>query len=324
MDAIDRRRLLLALGGVLAVAPALAGALPSMVYDDPDDLYAALRDKPSLSLPMTGGTIAVVFADDVPGVNRPKVLAWVRHAARALTTYFGRFPVDHLGLLIIAEDSDKVGHATTFGYAGSAIRIHVGMRADDGALARDWVLVHEMMHAALPDLPRRALWLQEGSATYLEPIARTQAGELAVTEVWRQSLAGMPRGQPNAGEGGMDGTDAWGRLYWGGATFWLLAEVGIFEATQGRGSLREALRAINRASGGNSIEWSPEQMMQTGDMAVGGVTLATLYRRFADQRIETDLYALFARLGVVGRPDGAIAFDDSAPLARLRQRITRA
>ncbi|MFX6815345.1 hypothetical protein ABTH42_19380, partial [Acinetobacter baumannii] len=83
--------------------------------------------------------------------------------------YFGRWPIKSYGLLVVDQPGDKVGHATTYGFAGSATRIFVGHDADVAAFDRDWILVHEMMHAALPNLPRRALWLQEGSATWLEP-----------------------------------------------------------------------------------------------------------------------------------------------------------
>jgi predicted metalloprotease with PDZ domain len=134
----------------------------------------------------------------------------------------------------------------------------------------------------------------------------------------------MPTGEPLPGDEGMDGTTAHGRLYWGGATFWLLAEVAIHDQSQGRRSLREALRAVNRASGGNRARWSPEQLMRAGDLATGTQALSTLYARFATSRVETDLPALFRRLGVMVQPDGGVGFDDGAPLAALRRSITQA
>ncbi|MBN9940398.1 hypothetical protein JND29_15055, partial [Listeria monocytogenes] len=85
----------------------------------------ALRGQPGQQLKIGGGTINLVFADGAPGLARAPVLAWVRTAAMALTAYFGRSPVSDYGLLVIVEPGDRVGHATTFGYAGSATRIHV-------------------------------------------------------------------------------------------------------------------------------------------------------------------------------------------------------
>lgn len=317
-----RRNAITALGVGIAAATAFADARETPRYNDPDDLYAALRDQPVERIVLPGGEIALVFADGAPGLDRDRPRAWVQRAADAVTRYFGRFPVKHYGLLVIAEDGDTVGHATTFGYAGSATRIHVGRSTDRAAFARDWVLTHEMLHAALPDLPRRALWLQEGNATYVEPIARARAGYLSASDVWHQSLAGMPKGEPGPNEGGMDGTKSWARLYWGGATFWLRAEIDIARASAGRRALQDAMREINRRSGGNSADWTPEQLMAAGDAATRTDALSRLYARFARERVATDLDALFASLGVTAR-DGRVTFDDAAPLAALRRNLTR-
>jgi len=318
----DRRAVILGLGAAAIGGLSLVGAVAAPGYDDPDDMYAALRGQPDQRLWIGGGSIRVVFADGAPGVAREPVLTWVRTAARAVSAYFGHFPVADYGLLVIAEPSDRVGHATTFGYAGSATRIHVGTQAAGDAFNNDWVLVHEMVHTALPNLPRRALWLQEGNATYVEPIARALIGQLPVAEVWRESVAGMPKGSPHVDDAGMDGTSAWGRLYWGGATFWLLAEIAIYRDTNGKHSLREALRHINRASGGNGTIWSPEQLMETGDRVIGTRSLSALYNRFANARVDTDLHDLFQQLGVTRGGNGEVVFDDRAPLAGLRRQIT--
>ncbi|MBV2150098.1 hypothetical protein KRZ98_17790 [Sphingobium sp. AS12] len=324
MPGLDRRGMILGLGAAAVALTTVAGAIGIPSYDDPDDMYAALRAQPALSLAERGGTIRLVFADGAPLLDRERVTAWVRRAATAVTAYFDRFPVRDYGLLVIAQRGDRVGHATTFGYAGSATRIHVGTDATEQAFAEDWVLIHEMAHTALPDLPRRALWLQEGNATYVEPIARALARQIPASEVWRQAVLGMPKGEPGPADAGMDGTHAWGRLYWGGATFWLLAEIAVDQASKGTRSLRDALRRINRESGGNIVDWTAEQMMAVGDAAIGQNILSGLYARFAETRIATDLPELFDRLGIRLDASGGLRFDDMAPLADLRRRITAA
>lgn len=318
---IDRRTMLISIGVGAAGVTSLAAAMPPESYSDPDDIYAALGTQPGMAIDRGGRTIKIVFADGAPGVDRPRVMAWVDRAATALIDYFGQLPVAQYGLLVIAEPGNRVGHATTFGYAGAITRIHVGMEATDDAFARDWVLVHEMLHTALPDMPRRALWLQEGNATWVEPVARVAVGQLPASEVWRQAIIGMPRGEPRAGDGGMDGTRVHDRLYWGGATFWLLAEIAILQQSHGRRSLRDAMRAINQASGGNIVDWAPEQMMAVGDKATGTTALTRLYADFVAGPVNTDLDALFKRLGVMATADGVI-FDDHAPLAAIRRRVT--
>ena len=230
--------------GAVGAAGVLRAGGATDTYDDPRALYHALATQPAEPIELDGGTISLVFADGAPGLDRGAVRAWVHLAASALTTYFGHFPIREYGLLVIAQDGDHVGHATTFGFDGSATRVHVGRDASEAAYRSDWVLVHEMMHAALPNLPRRALWLQEGNATWLEPVARAQAGTLPIASVWTQAFRGMPHGEPAPDELGMDGTKRWGRLYWGGATFWLEAEIAIWEQSHGRKGLIDAMRAV--------------------------------------------------------------------------------
>lgn len=325
--AIDRRALMIAIGasaiGAAVGASTIAGAAVAAAarYDDPDDIYAALRDQPAIVLDRGGRTVSIVFADGAPGLDRARTIAWINRAMTALMGYFGQLPVAQYGLLVIAEPGDGVGHATTFGYGGAITRIRVGTGATDAAFARDWVLVHEMLHTALPDLPRRSLWLQEGNATWVEPVARVAAGQLPASEVWRQAIIGMPRGEPGPGAGAIDGTMDHGRLYWGGATFWLLAEIAIIEQSRGRHGLRDAMRAINRASGGNIVDWTPEAMMAVGDRAINAAVLTDLYARFVAGPVSTDLDGLFARLGVAAS-GGGVVFNDAAPLAAIRRRIT--
>ena len=322
MGTVTRRSALLAIGGAAATAGTLAGLAPPPLYGDPENIYAALRKQPGTTLRLYGGEIKVVFADGAPGVDRERTLAWVAHAAKAVSRYFGHYPVARFGLLVIGEDSHRVGHATTFGYDGAITRVQVGTRADAASFAKDWVLVHEMLHTALPNLPRRALWLQEGNATWVEPVARAQIGWITPEEVWLEAAQGLPKGEPAATEGGMDGTRSWGRLYWGGAAFWLLAEIAIYEQSRGHFLLRDALRGINRTSGGNGVVWEPEQMMKVGDDATGTSALRNIYRQFADGPVDLNVAATLARLGI--ELEGGIRLVDGAPLAALRRRITAA
>jgi hypothetical protein len=319
---IRRRDLLLGAGATLVSGASAARAQTNPSYAHPRAIYEALRIQAATNVVVDGASIRLVFADGAPGIDRLRIKRWVESAARAVSAYFTRFPTQHYGLLIVAEEGDGIGDATTYGFRGPATRIHVGMDTTEGALARDWVLVHEMAHIALPDLPRRALWLQEGNATWIEPIARAQAKQISASEVWRQAIAGMPQGMRDPSAGGMDGTQEWGRLYWGGAIFWMLAEIAVYEQSAGRAQLRDALRAINRESGGNAVEWSPEKMMAVGDAATGYSALQRLYESFASHPVEVDLNQTFRRLGVSRPLRGSVHFDANAELAALTRRIT--
>lgn len=177
--------------------------------------YDAFDRLPKTDLDVAGATIHVGFAPGDMALPKEKIFDWIKACARAVSIYYGRFPVSSLRLLIVPVDGSRVRGGTTWGYRGAAIRLPIGRDAGVDDLKRDWVIVHEMVHTALPDLDDRYAWLSEGLAVYVEPVARVQAGDLTAREIWLAMLRDMPKGLPQAGDAGLDNTDTWGRKYWG-------------------------------------------------------------------------------------------------------------
>lgn len=308
-------------GTALIISMVATTDAPAAGFDTLREVRAGLATDPPVVEGIGGGTISVVFANGASGLDREKALAWIRSSAKTVSDYFGRFPVSKVSILVVAAPGASVGQATTWGYDGSTIRVSVGRDMTDTGYARDWKMVHEMTHLALPNLPENQLWALEGSATYAEPIARARLGKLTDAQVWAGMLHGLPNGLPQAGDRGLDRTGTWGRTYWGGALFYLVADVRIRQATGNRKSLRDAFVAINRASHGNEAEWTVSQIVATGDKATGTSVLTVLYAQMAERPFAPDLQRLFADLGV-GETDGQIRFDDQAPLASIRQAMT--
>jgi hypothetical protein len=197
--------------------------------------------------------------------------------------------------------------------------IHLGRGLEEADLERDWVLHHELIHLAFPTLPRDHLWLEEGLSTYLEPIIRARAGRLDERKVWAEFAGAMGQGQPEPGDEGLDRTHTWGRTYWGGAIFCLLADVAIRTRTDNQRSLDDALRAIVHSGGQIGKRWSLAAALHIGDEATGGTDLRDLHARLGERSERVDLGALFGSLGVT--PGGRL--DDRAPLTSIRRAITR-
>lgn len=246
---------------------------------------------------------------------------WVVDSARAVSAYFGHFPVPEALVLVVVDDGDEVYMGKSLSGGGASVLVHVGADATPEDLARDWVMTHELTHTAFPAQPRRRDWIEEGLATYVEPIARARIGQLGAEEVWRSYTWGMPQGLPEAGDRGLDNTHTWGRTYWGGALFLLVADVEIRKRTQGKASLETALRAIVDAGGTNAVRWELERAMAVGDGAIGVRVLGDLLAAWASGPVRYDVAALFRDLGV-RREGRAITFDDAAPLAWVRKGIT--
>lgn len=317
---IGRRTLLAA--GAAAAFPGMTGRLRAQSYGSLGEVVREFERHRPMRLSAGGAHIDLAFAQGSDGIDKQRVIDWVTRSARAVTRYFGRFPVPRVRLLIAPDDSARVGHATTWGYGGATIRIGVGTQATEAAFRRDWVLVHEMVHLALPNLPEEQIWALEGNATYVEPIARVQTGDLEPATIWRDMTLGLVKGLPLAGDEGLDRTHSWARTYWGGALYYLVADIGILTSTGGQKGLQHALRAINQASGGNGTEWSMEQLVKTGDAATGVDTLTRLWTQWRDTPVPVDLDQLFTDLGVSVSGD-TVVFDDNAPLANIRLAITR-
>jgi predicted metalloprotease with PDZ domain len=309
---------------VTGVMPAAGeGRYEGRLEDLPLAPYSAFGPLEVTRLRAAGGALEVALAPGQRALSREAILDWVERAAAAVAAVYGRLPVPRVAVLVLPGSRRAVGFGSTLGHGGASIVVWLGAQAREEDLRRDWVLTHEMAHLGLPNLPRDQRWLEEGLATYLEPVARARAGQISAEEAWAGLVAGLPKGLPRDGDGGLDGTRSWGRTYWGGALFYLLADLEIRERTGNRRSLDDALRGIVAAGGTIAVRWPVARALEAGDRSAGVDVLRRLHARLGATRDEVDLDALWARLGV-RQQAGAIHFDDAAPLAAIRRSLTDA
>lgn len=186
-------------------------------------------------------------------------------------------------------------------------------------MERDWVMVHEMIHLAFPWMDGRHNWMAEGIAVYVESIARLQAGHVSPAQVWGDFARMMPRGLPQEGEGGFEVTKSWGRTYWGGAMFCLVADITIRQQTDNRFGLQHALRAINAARDFRR-EWDFRETLAIGDKATRTRVLLGQFETMAHDPVAPDLPALWRDLGIVV-DGGQMRIENAAPLAGIRAAI---
>jgi len=272
-------------------------------------------------LRLPSGEVALKLNGDFPADTRREITVWVTRSVAAIAAYFSRQPQPRIELRLHAQPGQGINGGTTDRDPEPFVGVRVGRQTSAARFLDDWVLVHELVHLSVPSLPRAQNWLHEGLATYVETVARARAGITKPEQLWGELAHGMPQGLPGPGDGGLDRTRSWGRTYWGGAIFCLLADVGLLRATGGRAGLRQALQGVQAAGGHYGQDWTVTRFFAVADAAAGGrTTLADLYRDMKDASMPVDLVALWRELGVVAEGDG-VRLDDAAPAAAIRRAI---
>ena len=303
---IGRGLVLLVLGAALQAAAAPLPAPDPEIRDCLD--HAQIRSG--------GAVLHLSFDAHEYALGGSAVCAWMVRAAAAVSGYFGRFPVPETMVELKPVGGGGVHGGSTYG-RGPYTEVRLGRAVTEAELEDDWVMTHELVHLAVPSVPDESHWLEEGIATYVEPVARVQAGQLPVERIWSDMYRDMPKGLPQSGDRGLDRTPTWGRTYWGGALFCLLADVAIRERTGNRKGLQDALRGVLAAGGDIRGDWPVAKVLAAGDEATGTGVLSALYGEMGDKPGPDSLAALWGRLGV--SQDGLSA---SAPLAAVRAAIT--
>lgn len=275
----------------------------------------------STALQVDGATLCVVIEDSALTKQQALLRAWIERSARIVADYYGQFPAPLVLIRLGGMEGRGIGGGRTTNDSGLMIQMRVGRASTGETLSADWVLVHEMVHLALPEVGRSHAWLAEGLATYVEGVARAQYGNRDIADVWAEARHSMPMGLPHEGEGGMDQSPSWGRTYWGGALYCLQADVAIREQTANRVGLQTALRAILKETGGYANESDIGEVLNIGDKATGTHVLYGLYQQIRTTPQTPNLDLLWTLLGVPNDPKTQ-PFDDHAPLAPIRIAIT--
>jgi hypothetical protein len=269
--------------------------------------------------------LQIDFTEGTFDLSQAKVVERIQMAADAVAVYYGRFPVSRTRILVNPiAGRHGVLQGTTWGNISgfqAFLRLRIGQLTTQEELNRDWIITHELVHTALDSLPDDQHWLEEGLASYIEPIARVQAEELSPASIWADMVRGMPNGEPKPGDRGLNNTHTWGRTYWGGALFCLMADVEIRRQTGNHRGLQDALRAIVDAGGTIDKEWPLDRILSLGDQATGTRVLSEMYAKWSVTPVPVDLPDLWNRLGVQLANEN-VTFASSAPLADVRRSIT--
>jgi hypothetical protein len=210
--------------------------------------------------------------------------------------------------VVPVDDSDEVAFGEVRALTGASIAVFVGTGfRPEIDYARDWVLVHELVHLGAPTLVgSRERWFSEGLATYEEPLVRSRAGWLDSEALWRFWGTNLRRGHGQ--RLGIDlGIDA---TYWGGAAFFLRADLLIRARTEGRATLVDVLRGWTRHGFTTEQVRSIDAAIAHADAATGVNVLRGLYEEYVIREVPLPVDAWLRELhvgaaGELGAPDVA-------------------
>jgi len=290
-------------------------------------LYAADPEIEAISdtefaFDIEGSRISVEIRDRVLRGKKDMLLDWVLYSAKTVVSYYGRYPVKSVAIKMQVTDGPAVRFGQAFGGDSPRLRVVVGEDITPQMLRKDWIMVHEMVHLAMADVPYAHRWWLEGLATYVESIARAQQGHLSEEFVWNGFINRMPQGLPKNGDRGLDRTPTWGRTYWGGAIFCMLADIEIRKHTDNRLSLRDALRGVLDSGLSMHASSSAMEVFKSADRALGFDVLVPLYLKTKADPYPVDLDALWTSLGVRLEND-QIMYNDGAPMAHVRKKLLK-
>jgi hypothetical protein len=262
---------------------------------------------------------------DIELLGRPLTMTdrgaveWVRNGATCVAGLFGRFPVDATVFVVPVSGANEVVFGRVFSLAGASVALLFGSETRPETEHDDWVVVHELFHLGTPSFVGEGHWLEEGLATYYEPILRERAHWMSEADLWKHFVDEMPRGLRKAGAPPkIEERDTIDSTYWGGALFALLADVRILQETRGGRSLDDGLRAALAREGDATHEARVKDFLQTCDEASGTQAVARVYADFAVQGGPVDLDGLWRSLGVEDQGGPGAAGKASAPSVRLR------
>jgi hypothetical protein len=265
------------------------------------------------------GVLRVAILDGVDESGRADLFDWVERTAEAQSNYWQGFTARQ-GLVGLVPVTTRrgVGYGRAVSGGGVTVMVEVGTAIDRRRLFDDWVLTHELIHTGMPFIRRGGTWFMEGAATYVEPIIRARAGWKTEEEVWREWIDNMPKGVRAFSRGMASATGQ--QNYWGGATFMLMADIGLRRATQGAKGLEDCLAGVLWSGLDGSQRIDVADYATACDRVTGTRVMSGLVDRHFTNAEPIDLAVLWKDLGI-SVVAGRIVLDDTAPSAQWRNLI---
>lgn len=254
--------------------------------------------------------VAVLDADTPASISAMD--EWIREAAGAVSTLYGRFPLRQPQVLVvpIGARSEAVPWAQVLRGGGAAAHFFVDQNRPLSEYREDWTATHELSHMLLPYVGRGDAWLSEGLASYYQNVLRARAGMIDEELAWQKLYAGFGRGRRDSGTGtlsevskDMRASGGYMRVYWSGAAIVLMADVELRRRTAGRMSLDIAMAQLATCCLPGDRTWSAREVFSRLDEITQSDVFMNLYRENVNNRNFPDISVTSRQLGITERGD---------------------
>ncbi len=274
-----------------------------------------------------GAQIEIVRLDQPIACDAAGVRRWITDALDGAAMLYGRYPRDHLQVVVVPVDegdgSIYFGAAARGGGAGVYLMLDEDATAD--RLPGGWTTVHEFLHHGMPFV--KDAWMSEGFVSYYTEVMRTRQGHRDEATGWLELWDAFERGR-SGGRGltlqqtsdDMHGTFAYQRVYWGGAAIAFDLDVRLRLDSGGKLGLDDAMKHLRECCGDATFQYDAKALLERLDRWYGQPLFTTTAARHLASREFADIAEIYGRLGLVHRGD-AIVIDPSSPGAATRAAI---
>ena len=281
------------------------------------------------SLKVEGASLPMVVLG--PELETERMTRWLTEAAGLVAGVGGRFPNTHALVVVEPGRASLFGDSVVpFGHVirsgEEVVRFFVKPRASLTELRADWTAVHEFAHVLLPYVRDDQKWISEGFASYYQNVLLARAGIYTEQEAWRR----LARSFASAGEtrhptspNGTSDRSFWEvrmLIYWSGAALALMMDVELRQQTDGQQSLDTVLGQLADCCLPSSRAWEGRELFAKLDALSGTRVFTRHYDLYADSAGMPPYRNTLEALGVRVK-DGNVVFDETAPLAGIRQQL---
>ena len=172
--------------------------------------------------------------DDFSNREKEKLVDWILHAEQGMENLFGALPYRYtVHFHRMKRGRGPTPWANTDKRRGRSVHFYVNTAYAWSAFEKDWTASHELSHLMFPYIGTSGRWFSEGLASYLQYQIMYASGTIN----WRQAInryaerLNAARRQNTFGDMSISNVSnlpslkgANVRLYWGGASYFLLVD----------------------------------------------------------------------------------------------------